>query len=791
MVWLFSTHHRSSSSSTTTTTTTTSSSSSSKPYHLLLLSPRSSFSKNSLKAKHSSHKRTQSRNCKNKSDSARTSMGSTPVVFLIPEVLERILSFVPSRDRLRARLVSRDWCRASTAHLDFSAHWVEHPVAKEYSETLQRLGVVTEFHYRLETMYYEEMVEVDVPWRRLRDRIVSSGRVQSISNGSGSSRIRLFDCRGSIHVRSRLLPLFATLPQLTVVRFEGCDLSRVTLKSLFRTCPRLQVLEVRNPSERTLNLRQKGLFAAVSSAEEEREGWHLLQGRQTRLERVVLHTVTIHPRILEDLILHSPSLNELALTQIHAPQVYDTPMPTWTTSTLTSANNVPPSTWIIDSNSGHKDSVAFVDLLASSCPKLKSLKYDATFFRGNELTGALGPLTQLQQLNIPYLCMSRVLLMAIEPRIPTMTRLDLLSGVSSMTFEMRALHEFLCSAVSLETLVCTVEVFGEQYLDLGCALQKLEDETFEAESGASDEIGEGGGAGPFISRNEVKVWGCRNLKEVHLRVSPRPDPTASLEDARRSSRILFGYLSKVCPRLTKITLERPGLDCTLDGGLCLLTGLPDLERLHVRVPSFDTLLNLWDFSWMAQEPTRLQRLADMMSTNNSRFEAAMRAQYEWLGIPDCARSDPSLIRSRLRMVGLSSPEVKSTIISKDTMTMTTTATTATAVRTFSDLSEISTASSHTAISMDLSERSKEDLTRPPSPTLSRGSGRRQVYQAGAGREMMAAIIPPEQRWPQLKRLLIEQRAGDRRNQQVIINGFIKKFRPEVQVFENASERTSN
>lgn len=88
-----------------------------------------------------------------------------------------------------------------------------------------------------------------------------------------------------------------------------------------------------------------------------------------------------------------------------------------------------------------------------------------------------------------------------------------------------------------------------------------------------------------------KIWACRRLKTLHIAVFS-PMPTASF------SRLVFGYISRVCPKLQDLEIHGPEylyqfneewrtadshrrICVRLESGLCLLSRLKDLERLVV------------------------------------------------------------------------------------------------------------------------------------------------------------------------------------------------------------------
>ncbi|KAF9548682.1 hypothetical protein EC957_005921 [Mortierella hygrophila] len=103
-----------------------------------------------------------------------------------------------------------------------------------------------------------------------------------------------------------------------------------------------------------------------------------------------------------------------------------------------------------------------------------------------------------------------------------------------------------------------------------------------------------------------KVWACRGLLTLKLAIS-------HMSNQPQASRIVFGYISRVCPRLQDLEIcgpegvrmdrkIRPTPMCmALEGGFCLLSRLKRLERLCVGIVMLDLKLKDVDLAWIKGE----------------------------------------------------------------------------------------------------------------------------------------------------------------------------------------------
>ncbi|KAF9145591.1 hypothetical protein BG015_011834 [Linnemannia schmuckeri] len=99
-----------------------------------------------------------------------------------------------------------------------------------------------------------------------------------------------------------------------------------------------------------------------------------------------------------------------------------------------------------------------------------------------------------------------------------------------------------------------------------------------------------------LGTSRIMIWGCRDLQTLHIQVQcPKGDVRSAA-----SSRLVFGYISIVCPALEELRLQKEHLDLSMDGGLCLLARLNRLRSLGLTARD-----GVWEstpgLDWMAHE----------------------------------------------------------------------------------------------------------------------------------------------------------------------------------------------
>ncbi|KAF9142719.1 hypothetical protein BGX30_002327 [Mortierella sp. GBA39] len=186
------------------------------------------------------------------------------------------------------------------------------------------------------------------------------------------------------------------------------------------------------------------------------------------------------------------------------------------------------------------------------------------------------------------------------------------------------------------------------------------------------------------------IWACRKLKKVELVVH---DHEGSQISTPVSSRIIFGYLSTVCPELEFVDLRvprvcrkdpesplyQPVIFKRLDGGMCFLARLKKLKLLKVCTEAWtaDYECGDIDLNWLlpgGRDAEEKQRRREKMEEWHDWLDEERQLEAERLAFgtgnaPMLKSADPSVpfdtkVHNQLKDLGLLS-EVKSVIEEMD------------------------------------------------------------------------------------------------------------------------------
>ncbi|KAF9917454.1 hypothetical protein BX616_000953 [Lobosporangium transversale] len=103
------------------------------------------------------------------------------------------------------------------------------------------------------------------------------------------------------------------------------------------------------------------------------------------------------------------------------------------------------------------------------------------------------------------------------------------------------------------------------------------------------EYGEGDYEYPVVQR----VWACRRLRTLHIRIEESHDE--HMQDYEEQTRVVFGYISRVCPELEELSIHSTNLIRRSPISLCLL---PRLKRLRILQLRYIYFLDYSQIDWM-------------------------------------------------------------------------------------------------------------------------------------------------------------------------------------------------
>ena len=174
------------------------------------------------------------------------------------------------------------------------------------------------------------------------------------------------------------------------------------------------------------------------------------------------------------------------------------------------------------------------------------------------------------------------------------TRLEIYHRDRAKLLPDSGLHRYLCESPHLLHLKAPYAAYLLEHLDIYSRANL-------PSSVRGPGPGPGSTAGPEISG---KVWACRSLQSLHLGIHIQWDFP---HGTKVHSRIVYGYLSTVCPKIRDLQIDpyyqavllpRPILFMDLDAGLCLLSRLRHLETLLIGSAGMTTNSGGKDLTWM-------------------------------------------------------------------------------------------------------------------------------------------------------------------------------------------------
>lgn len=162
------------------------------------------------------------------------------------------------------------------------------------------------------------------------------------------------------------------------------------------------------------------------------------------------------------------------------------------------------------------------------------------------------------------------------------------------------LHTFLCSAPLLLHLKTDLVWCSAEWLDL---FPESNLHSFKHTADAAGRNSDRSGVSNTTTDRSPRVWACRDLQTLVLSFT-LSDGNHGRQLTAPASRVVFGYLSRVCPKLKQLYIGLGDLALDIASGLCLLSRMKRLEVVVVRMSggARPVWLERLDLSWMAKYP---------------------------------------------------------------------------------------------------------------------------------------------------------------------------------------------
>ncbi|KAK3814586.1 MAG: hypothetical protein JOS17DRAFT_760857 [Linnemannia elongata] len=480
---------------------------------------------------------------KKKSPQSAVSKG-TPHALLLPEVLERIFSFIED-DTLHDTviLVCRQWFYLNQRRVIRELSWNDFSKTNNTRRLDKLISHVPKATHLKWTLSDNNLVSKDAQkiFQALQGLNNNKNQTCAPSNGG----LRAADLTGSDTILLKALPY---LSSITLLRLCIVQRSSISMEYILQTCPNLHTLQLDSPS--TFSLHGNWISANNNSD---------TVSLALPLRSLHLENASFAQSSLESLLEVTPRLKHLQLRNLRrqdSEENYN-----WSRLYKCLVSLALPLQSIHFSVFGQQaaeDAEEAREKVLMICPQ--STEWS---FRSSDLTPILKQC--LQEL----------------PNV--LTTLNLVTDSVTQSNKALALHQYLCESPHLLHLKAGQSSCLIERMDLFGRWMNL----------------------PKHGENAYRqpgIWMCRKLQTLHIEVHNLGSPAHQTSPIR--TRVLFGYISRVCPNLRDLELWEPqnipGFCLELDGGLCLLARLRLLE--HLRIGSGKNLqaYKPRDLKWIAK-----------------------------------------------------------------------------------------------------------------------------------------------------------------------------------------------
>ncbi|KAG0376225.1 hypothetical protein BGX24_008117 [Mortierella sp. AD032] len=460
-----------------------------------------------------------------------------------------------------------------------------------------------------------------VSWKEMMRTL--SGIVHEHNQRQVRTRLRSLHLKEGIlenfAIQLSLLPRLTTLTTLMVDNIVRWDV--IHLFPIFRACPNLKELTVKPtlaaniPNKSTYFTEYQSCRITVNQENARISGDQTLPALP-QLQSCRLYNVAVTLPALGAFLQASPRLSTLVLARCSH-------LMRWG----------PDTPYLNEVEDPIQTSLSIIQLVGTRCPNLKifhlSMPRGESYGLGSqEVVAILETFPHMVACNITNETFDPLLLkapsMAVVNRVTTLNLFPTQS-TNSITPNI-LLRKILCTFEHLLHLRAPTAIYFIEDMDLRDVreqLSKIWKMTY-ADYSTNRRL-------PPTPANDAAtacryIWVCRGLRTLHMTVHHSGSDTSYPEN----DLIVFGFLSRMCPRLQELHLRRWGLSLSFQGGLPLLSRLEDLE--HVRISTENGLdLNEESIAWLhSTPPSTWDRLTYKLLHHRRRTYVEIQKRYKEL-----------------------------------------------------------------------------------------------------------------------------------------------------------------
>ncbi|OAQ32968.1 hypothetical protein K457DRAFT_16040 [Linnemannia elongata AG-77] len=322
------------------------------------------------------------------------------------------------------------------------------------------------------------------------------------------------------------------------------------------------------------------------------------------LRSLTLEGIGIETECLLRLLRVTPALTDLALTKLKSgasTATTSTPVPQAYIHHSPPPSSSSPSAPLRKQDLVSWSNMAGIERIATVSPQITRLSISMSKpskIKGTELVQVLQKFPALTHWVTPSFDISSQTLETFRTCTfaDRMTSLEI-TGHLNQEIVGRALHQYLCGAIHLQHLRASGIQVSLAWLDVEGILsedgwyRRRRDDDKSSSSSSYSSIGQ------HQEQLQTRVWRTGKLKTLHLSFGAGPDGNKNF-DSYEGSRMIYGYISKTCPRLQNLLISSAGLLLSLEGGVSLLSRLQELRRVVVITESRENLKKD-DLDWLA------------------------------------------------------------------------------------------------------------------------------------------------------------------------------------------------